>query len=82
MSGGIHNVDTIIVPIDGRVLGQNGNAPLTLLIIGIHDALGASTFAIQRARLLQQAVNERGFPMINVGDNGDVAERFHTESGL
>jgi hypothetical protein len=32
--------------------------------------------------LLQQAVNERGFPMVNVGDNGDVAERFHTESGL
>ena len=35
------------------------------------DALGA---AVQGARLLQQAVHQGGFAMVNVGDDGDIAK--------
>ena len=80
MSRGVNDIDPIIVPSDRSIFGQNGNATLTFLIIGIHDPLSARIFAIQGAGLLQQAVDQRGFAVVNVGDNGDVAKRFHAGS--
>ena len=47
---------------------------LTLLVIGIHDALGALAAPVQGARLLQQAVHQGRFAMVHVGDDGDVAQ--------
>jgi len=49
MPRSINNVDTVFVPLDGRVLGQNGDTALTLLVIGIHDALSAFIAAVQSA---------------------------------
>ena len=72
MSGSVHNIDAIVVPTNCRVLRKNGNPPLFLLIIGIHDSLSADVFAVEGARLLQQAVDERGFAMIHVGNNRDI----------
>ena len=80
MPRGVNDIDPIIVPRDRSIFGQNGNATLTFLIIGIHDPLSARIFAIQGAGLLQQAVDQRGFAVVNVGDNGDIAKRFHAES--
>ncbi len=74
VSGRVHDVDAVVVPANGRVLGQNGDAALPLLVVGVHDALGPFRAAIKRSRLIQQAVHERGFAVVNVGDNGDVAK--------
>ena len=36
---GIHDVDLGVAVVDGGVLGQNGDAALTLQVVGVHDAL-------------------------------------------
>ena len=76
VAGSIDDIDPVTIPFDGRVFGQNGNTALTLLIIGIHDPFGAHGFAVQRTGLLQQTVHQGGFTVVNVGNNGDVAEIF------
>ena len=74
MPRSINDVDAVIVPLDGGVLGQNGNAALTFLVVGVHDALGAFIAAAQGAGLLQQLVDQSGFAVVNVGDNGNISE--------
>ncbi len=34
------------------------------------------------AALAQHLVDERGFAMVDVGDNGDIANVFHSHSNL
>jgi hypothetical protein len=50
------------------------NAALPLLVVGIHDTLRTVGAPIKGARLLQKAIDECGFAMVNVGNNGDVAK--------
>ena len=72
----IHNVDAVVAVVNGGVLGENRDAPLFFLIVGIHDPLCINSAAIKGARLAQQAVNEGRLAMVDVGDDGDVAEFF------
>ena len=74
MAGGINDIDAVAVPFDGRIFGQNGNAPLALLIVGVHHTLGPRGATIERTRLLQQTIHKGGFAMVYVGNNGDIAK--------
>ena len=60
--------------VNGRVLGQNGNAALALLIIGVHDAVRVFTVVTKGAGLLQHAVDQGGLAMVNVRDDGNITE--------
>src|SRR6267142_3597981 len=73
VAGCIHNVDLYVVIPDGGVLGENGNAALALQIVGIHDALDQCLVGAERAALTKHGVYERGLSMVNVRDDGDVA---------
>jgi len=53
MPGRINDIDTIVLPLDRRVLGQNRDAALAFQIIRIHHALGHSGPITQGSRLLQ-----------------------------
>ena len=46
-----------------------------LEIVGIHHPLGHALVFAERAGLLEQAVDQRGLAVVDVGDDGDVAER-------
>ena len=73
---GIHNVDLVVFIMNGGVLGQNGNAPLPLQVPGVHDTLhGGLIFPVDTA-LLQHLVHQSGLAMVNVGDNGNIADLF------
>ena len=48
----VDNIDTVVSPANSGVFGQNRNAALTLLIVRVHDTLGARHFPIQRTGLL------------------------------
>ena len=50
---------------------QNGYAAFSLKIVAVHDAF--SVIAFQQTGLLQQFVHQGGLAMVNMGDNGDVA---------
>jgi hypothetical protein len=74
MAGGIHDVEARAVPFHRGAFGQDGDAPLALLVVGIHGALGHVLVLAHRTGLLEQLVDQRGFAMVDMGDDGDVAD--------
>ena len=74
----IDDVDAGVVPLDRGRLGQDRDAALALQIVGVHRALGDFLVLAERAGLLQKAVDQRGFAMVDVRDDRDVAE-FHLD---
>ena len=59
---------------DGRVLGEDGDAALFFEVVGVHDALGDGLIGAEGAGLTQHGVDERGLAVIDVRDDGDVAD--------
>ena len=72
MSGCINNIDPVILPADCRIFGENRNTPLFLLIVGVHDALSTLAFAIEGSGLLQEAIDQSRFAVVDVSNDGDV----------
>ena len=60
--------------VDGAVLGQDGDAALALKVVRVHGALGDLLVLAERARLLQQAVDQGRLAMVDMGDNRDIAQ--------
>ena len=83
VAGRVHDVDVVVVPFERGVLRADGDALFPLEIHRVHDALlGRLGFVgAEGARLLEQAVHERGLAVIDVGDDGDVADVFHDLGG-
>ena len=74
MAGRVDDIDARVLPDERGRLGEDGDATLPLEIVGIHGALGDALVLAERAGLLQQAVDQRGLAVVDVGDNGDVAQ--------
>ena len=55
------------------VLGQNGDAALALQVVGVHDALDHMLVGAESAALPQHGVHQRGLAVVDVGDDGDIA---------
>jgi hypothetical protein len=73
VAGRVHDVDAVVVPIDAGAFGQNGDAALAFQIVGIHRALFHVLIVADGAGLFQQLVHQRRFAVVDVGNNGDVA---------
>ena len=58
-----------------RALGQDGDPALALLVVGVHRALDRRLVGAEDAGLGEQLIDEGGLAMVDVGDDGDVAER-------
>ena len=74
VAGGVDDVDAGVLPDQRSGLGQDGDAPFALQVVGIHRPLGHPLVLAERAGLLQQAVDQGGFAVVDVGDNGDIAQ--------
>ena len=57
-----------------RVLGEDGDAALSFEVVGVHDALGDGFIGAEGAGLAQHGVDEGGLAVVDVGDDGDVAD--------
>ena len=85
VAGGVHDVDFHILVADGSVLGQNGNAPLPLQITGVHNPIHGGLVLPVDAALLQHFVDQGGLAVVNVGNNGNIADfflRYHKKRSL
>ena len=81
MTGGIDQVEDILFPIVGAVgegngLALDGDAPLPLDVHVVQD-LVLEIAIVHHAGVLDQAVRQRRFAMVDVGDNAEVADVFH-----
>ena len=74
VAGRIDDVDARVLPQDARALGEDGDAPLALEIVGIHGALAHPLVLAERAGLLQELVDQRGLAVVDVGNDCDVSE--------
>ena len=70
----VHDVDLHVLVVDGGVLGQNGDAALTLDVTAVHDTLSHSLIVAESAALAQQGVHQRGLAVVNVSDDSDIAQ--------
>ena len=79
VAGGVDDVDPglagLAVPQHRGALGQDGDAALALLVVGVHGALGVRLVGAEDAGLGEQLVDQRGLAVVDVGDDGDVAQR-------
>ena len=77
---GVHDVDLVVLIMHGSVLCQNGDAALPLQIAGVHDPLHSGLIFPVNTALLEHFVHQGGLAMVNVGDDGNVANfilRYH-----
>ena len=73
VAGRVDDVDLHAAVVDGGVLGQDGDAALALEIEGVHDPLHHLLVGAEDAALMQHGVDQRRLAVIDVGDDGDVA---------
>ena len=60
--------------VDRRLLGQDRDALLALEIARVHDPVDDGLVRAERAGLAEHRVDERGLAVVDVGDDGDVAQ--------
>ncbi len=77
VAGRVDDVDAMLLPHHRGRFGQNGDAALFFEVVGIHHALGDALVLSEGAGLLEKTVDEGGFAVVDVGDDGDVAQ-FHS----
>ena len=81
VSGRIDEVQLEVLPVvvvvhrDGRSLDRNST--LSFEIHGIEQLIASLTLADRLGRL-EQAVGQGAFPMVDVGNDGEVADRHRT----
>src|SRR5699024_469439 len=71
---GVHDVDRDARVSAGAVLGQDGDAAVTLDVASVHDARGDRLVVAESAALAEHGVYQGGLAVVNVGDDGHVAQ--------
>ena len=73
MAGSVHDIDFGVVEKQCGILGENGDAALALQVVGVHNALDDGLVGAKDAALTEHGVDQSGFAVVNVSDDGDVA---------
>ena len=73
MARSVDDVDLGVFIMNRGVLGQNGNAALTLQIIAVHDAVLYNLIGAECAALLEHLIDQRGLAVVDVRDNRNIS---------
>ena len=71
----VDDVDLDALPADGRVLGQDGDPPLPLERVRVHDALFDLLVGAERPRLPEHLVHQGGLAVVDVRDDGNITDQ-------
>ena len=71
---GVHDVDLHALVVDGGVLGEDGDAPLPLQVVGVHDPLHGGLVLPVDAALLEHLIHQGGLAVVDVGDDGNISQ--------
>ena len=69
---GVDDIDVGAFVLNSAVLRQNRNAALLFQVVRVHDSGVDRLVFTEGAGLAQQLIHQRGFAVVNVGDNGDI----------
>ena len=53
---------------------EDRDAPLALLVVGVHDAVDDRLMGGEDAGLAEEGIDQGGLAMVDVGDQSDVTE--------
>ncbi len=73
MAGRVDDVDARLLPLHRGAFGENGDAALALEIVRIERALHHLLIGAESAALAQKLIDKRGLAMIDMRDDGDIA---------
>ncbi|MNT14525.1 hypothetical protein D3C72_1495340 [compost metagenome] len=76
VTGGVDDVDVGTFPAHSTVLGEDGDATLFFNRVVVHHGVDDLLVVGEGAGLAQQLVDHGGLAMVNVGNDGDVADLF------
>ncbi len=74
VAGRVDDVDARVAQPDRAVLREDRDAPLALDVVAVHHALADLLVTRERPRLNEQLVDQRRLAVVDVRDDGDVAE--------
>ena len=84
MARGVNDVDFITVVKDRGLLRRDGDATFMFLVARVHDESLAHFRLVvaESVRLFKKPVDERGFAVVDVGDDGDVSDFVLVHNGI
>ena len=81
VAGGVDDIDGVVAVEYPRVLGQDGDAALALEVVRVQHALGHFLVGPEHVGLAQHAVDQGGLAVVDVGDDGHVADGVAAGAG-
>ena len=76
MSWSVYNIDLVTFVIYGRIFGENGDSAFFLQFVAVHDAGFRELTVPEHSTLLKEAIDQGGFPVINMGNNSNISDKF------
>ena len=73
VAGRVDDVDLHAAVGDGDVLREDGDSPLAFEVVGVEDLLAGQLRLAEPPALAQHAIDQRRLAVVDVGDDGDVA---------
>ncbi len=73
VAGRVDDVDLRVVPVNARILGKDGDAAFPLERVRVHHAFLNDLIFAECTALAEHLVDEGRLPVVDVGDDGDVA---------
>ena len=74
VAGRVDDVEADVAVVDRRLLGEDRDALLALEVARIEDPVDDGLVGAEGAGLAEHRVDERGLAVVDVGDDGDIAE--------
>jgi hypothetical protein len=72
----VHDVDPVVLPFHGAVFGADGDTPFPFQVARIHEALGDAGVVPEDVGGAEDAVDEGGLAVVDVGHDGYIADAF------
>ena len=80
VAGRVDDVDEVAAPLHRAVLGADGDAPLALQVVAVHDPLFDALVVAEDVGGAEDGVDQRRLAVIDVGDDGHVADALRDRS--
>ncbi len=79
VAGRVDDVDLRVADFQGDVFGEDRDAAFAFEVVGVEYAGAAQLALAEQARLTEHLIDQGGLAVIDVGDDGDIAEvrTFH-----
>jgi hypothetical protein len=82
VSGSVDDVDDVVAPADRGVLRLDRDAALALLVHRVHGTFLDDLVVAEGTGLLEHLVHERGLAMIDVSDDGNIADAIRSDGAI